>query len=134
AYVWWDANEERWTGHDVPDFEVDKAPDYEPPPDAKGPDALAGRDPFIMQADGKGWLFAPAGLTDGPLPTHYEPQESPFANPLYTQQRNPVRQVMSPKKYNRYHPVDGQPGADVFPFAVTTYRLTEHHTAGGMSR
>jgi formate dehydrogenase major subunit len=26
------------------------------------------------------------------------------------------------------------PGADVYPFVVTTYRLTEHHTAGGMSR
>jgi formate dehydrogenase major subunit len=31
---------------------------------------------------------------------------------------------------NRYHPV----GSDVFPYVVTTYRLTEHHTAGGMSR
>ena len=38
-------------------------------------------DPFIMQADGKGWLFAPAGLLDGPLPTHYEPQDSPVAQP-----------------------------------------------------
>ena len=26
------------------------------------------------------------------------------------------------------------PGAEVYPFAVTTYRLTEHFTAGGMSR
>ena len=26
------------------------------------------------------------------------------------------------------------PGADVFPFVATTYRLTEHFTAGGMSR
>ena len=31
------------------------------PPDAKGPAAIAGDDPFIMQADGRGWLFAPAG-------------------------------------------------------------------------
>ena len=42
---------------------------------------LAGDDPFIMQADGKGWLFAPKGMVDGPLPTHYEPQESPVAQP-----------------------------------------------------
>ena len=27
-----------------------------------------------------------------------------------------------------------QPGSDVFPYVTTTYRLTEHHTAGGMSR
>ena len=66
-----------------------------PPTDATGVDAISGIDPFIMQADGKGWLFAPAGLIDGPLPTHYEPQESPFRNPLYGQQRNPVRQVMA---------------------------------------
>ena len=29
-------------------------------------------------------------------------------------------------------PVD--PGVDVYPYVFTTYRLTEHHTAGGMSR
>src|SRR5699024_11556108 len=28
----------------------------------------------------------------------------------------------------------GEPGAEVYPFVFTTYRLTEHHTAGGMSR
>ena len=134
AYVWWDADEGTWTGHDVPDFIADRPPDYTPPRDATGPDALAGDDPFIMQADGKAWLFAPAGLTDGPLPTHYEPQESPFANPLYGQQRNPVRHLLRPHPANRYAPSGEAPGADVYPFVATTYRLTEHHTAGGMSR
>jgi formate dehydrogenase major subunit len=86
-----------------------------------------------MQADGKAWLFAPSGLTDGPLPTHYEPQDSPVPNLLYPQQRNPVRQVFS-RKHNRYHPDPSEPGSDVFPYVLTTYRLTEHHTAGGMSR
>jgi formate dehydrogenase major subunit len=133
AYVWWDAEQERWTGHDVPDFVPDRAPSYQPPQDATGPDALAGNDPFIMQGDGKGWLFAPAGLVDGPLPTHYEPQDSPVANPLHHQQHNPVRQVFAHPD-NRYHPNGGSPGADVFPYVVTTYRLTEHFTAGGMTR
>ncbi len=86
-----------------------------------------------MQADGKAWLFVPAGLTDGPLPTHYEPQDSPVPNLLYGQQRNPVRQVFA-SKHNRYHPDPSHPGSDVFPYPITTYRLTEHHTAGGMSR
>ena len=45
-----------------------------------------------MQADGRGWLFVPSGLVDGPLPTHYEPHESPFDNLLYAQQANPARQ------------------------------------------
>ena len=91
--VWWDADKGEWTGHDVPDFEKTKPPDYRPPEGAVGVAALRGDDAFIMQADGKGWLFAPNGLLDGPLPTHYEPHESPFRNPLYGQQGNPTRRV-----------------------------------------
>jgi formate dehydrogenase major subunit len=133
-YVWWDAGEGKWVGEDVPDFTPDKAPDHEPPEDATAQDALGGRDPFIMQADGKGWLFVPAGLVDGPLPTHYEPEESPFPNALHPGRRsNPARQRFQ-RPENPYNPSDGHPGASVFPFVVTTYRLTEHHTAGGMTR
>ena len=53
-------------------------------------DAIGGADPFVMQSDGKAWLFAPAGVVDGPLPTHYEPAESPVENALYEQQSNPT--------------------------------------------
>ncbi len=135
AYVWWDEKTGKWTGHDVPDFVADRPPDYEPPAGARGAEAIGGRDPFIMQADGKAWLFSPAGLADGPLPTHYEPQESPFPNLLYHQQRNPTRQMMPPAGgHNRFHPSADAPTSDVFPYVATTYRLTEHHTAGGMSR
>jgi formate dehydrogenase major subunit len=129
AYVWWDAEAGEWTGLDVPDFEKNKPPDYRPPPDASGPQALAGDDPFVMQGDGKGWLYAPAGLIDGPMPTHYEPVESPVRNPLYGQQTNPAR-----KAYPREDNPDNPSTSDVFPFIFTTSRLTEHHTAGGMSR
>jgi formate dehydrogenase major subunit len=133
ALVWWDADVGRWTGHDVPDFIADRPPDYRPAADATGVATISGIDPFIMQADGKAWLFAPAGLVDGPLPTHYEPQESPFANPLYRQQHNPVREIIVHPQ-NRYEPSGDEPGSQVFPYVATTYRLTEHHTAGGMSR
>ncbi|MEV1021342.1 formate dehydrogenase [Streptomyces sp. NPDC050264] len=134
AYVWWDPDAGRWTGHDVADFVPDRAPDHVPADDATGADALRGDDPFIMQADGKAWLYAPAGLEDGPLPTHYEPQDSPFTNALHPRTpRSPVRQVMS-REGNRYHPSGTEPGADVYPYIVTTHRLTEHFTAGGMSR
>jgi formate dehydrogenase major subunit len=133
AYVWWDAEQETWTGHDVPDFQATKRPDYDAPEDAQREDAIGGAEPFIMQADGRGWLYVPAGLADGPMPTHYEPAESPMANLLYGQQANPARRVF-PHRFNRYAPSDEQPGADVFPYVFTTYRLTEHHTAGGMSR
>jgi formate dehydrogenase major subunit len=133
-YVWWDAREGKWTSNgDPPDFPPTKAPDYRPPADAKKMDAIRGDKPFIVHPDGLGWLFAPSGLVDGPLPTHYEPQESPFPNPLYAQGKNPTRQVFD-RPENAYHPSDGEPGAEVFPFVLTTYRLTEHHTAGGMSR
>jgi formate dehydrogenase major subunit len=133
ALVWWEPEHRRWTGADVPDFIGDRPPSYRPPPGATGVDAISGIDPFIMQADGKAWLFAPAGLVDGPLPAHYEPQESPLRNLLYGQQHNPVREILRHPE-NRYQPSGDQPGAEVFPFVTTTYRLTEHHTAGGMSR
>jgi formate dehydrogenase major subunit len=135
ALVWWDAEQGKWTGHDIPDFTASKPPDYEPPDDATGDEALSGRDPFIMQSDGKAWLFAPAGLLDGPLPAHYEPQDSPLPNLVYRQQRNPVRQVVPfVHPDNRFQPSNGADGSQVFPYVATTYRLTEHHTAGGMSR
>jgi formate dehydrogenase major subunit len=132
-YVWWDPEQEGWTGEDVPDFKDDKPPDYVPGEGAKAEMALRGDEPFIMQADGRGWLFAPTGLTDGPLPTHYEPHESPFPNALYEQRANPVRQRYEVPA-NEYNPSSGEPGAEVFPYVITSYRLTEHHTAGAMTR
>ena len=126
-YVWWDSAAKQWTGLDDPDFVPDKPPSYTPPDDAEKEDAIAGDHPFVLQADGRGWLFAAAGLMDGPLPTHYEPHESPFDNPLYGQRSNPARQLFTHPE-NRYN-ADG-----AYPYVVTTYRLTEHHTAGGMSR
>ncbi len=132
-YVWWDPAEGKWTGLDVPDFQETKKPDYVPPDDAKAEDAIAGDHPFIMQADGRSWLFVPQGLEDGPLPTHYEPHESPFENPLYSQRASPRRQQFE-RPENRSNPAGGEPGAGAYPYVATTYRLTEHHTAGGMSR
>ena len=133
ALVWWDDAQQKWAGHDVPDFPLTKAPSYRPPEGAAGPDGLAGDDPFIMQADGKGWLYAPRGLLDGPMPVHYEPHESPVRNALYGQQGNPTR-LNYRRKDNLSNPSATEAGSDVFPYVFTTYRLTEHHTAGGMSR
>ena len=71
AYVWWDEEAGEWTGHDVPDFEKTKPPSYRPPEGSDGVEALAGDDPFIMQGDGKGSLYVPAG-----------PDRRPDAHPL----------------------------------------------------
>jgi formate dehydrogenase major subunit len=133
-YVWWDAEEGQWTSNgDDPDFIPDKAPDYVPEDDATGSEAIRGTAPFIAHPDGLGWIYAPSGLVDGPLPTHYEPHESPVGNDLYGVNANPTRQRLKAAE-NPYHRSGGDAGADVFPYVLTTYRLTEHHTAGGMSR
>jgi len=128
--VWWDESSKKWTGNDVPDFTATKPPDYNPPADAVGDAALAGDKPFILHADGFGWIWVPVGLNDGPLPSHYEPLESPVRNPIYPKrQSNPVANLET-RAGNQYATSpDGR-----FPFVLTTYRLTEHHTAGGMSR
>jgi formate dehydrogenase major subunit len=125
--VWWDS--EKWTGIDVPGFVNGKAPDYEPEAGAEGLDAIPGDAPFILHEDGLGWLYVPKGLKDGPFPTHYEPLESPVSNELYSHDTNPAVHWFT-RGENRFAP----PGDVRFPFVLTTYRLTEHHTAGGMSR
>ena len=73
-----------------------------PSPTPKGMAAIGGTDPFIMMADGKGWLYSPAGLLDGPMPAHYEPLESPVTNLLYPEVGcNPAALTLEPP---------GQPG------------------------
>jgi len=129
ALVWWDAEKREWVGHDVADFTRGKPPDYRPDETKGGDEALAGDAPFLMHPDGMGWLWVPSGLKDGPLPTHYEPLESNTRNPLYAQQDNPFA-----SKFERPdNPYATSPDAR-FPHVLMTYRLTEHHTAGGMSR
>ena len=71
----------------------------------------------------------PEGLADGPLPTHYEPLESPVQNDLYGRATNP-----GARRYDRADNPLAPSGDPRFPHVLTTYRLTEHHTAGGMSR
>jgi formate dehydrogenase major subunit len=127
-YVWWDAAAGRWTGEDVPDFGVTTPPDYVPAEGARAELALPGSRPFIMQADGLGWLFVPRGIADGPLPSHYEPDESPVGNPLYEVETSPTAMHFD-RPHNRRNASRAR-----YPYVLTTYRLTEHHTAGGMSR
>ena len=85
-----------------------------------------------MKPDGKGWLYVPSGLVDGPLPTHYEPVESPVQNLLYPKQQvTPVyKHWQRDKPYNQVARV----GDPRYPHVITTYRLTEHYLAGAMSR
>ncbi len=108
--VWWNEAQKRWVGVDVVDFKADS-----PPKDHMGP--------FIMNPEGVGRLFVPlAGMADGPFPEHYEPIESPIANPLHAMQsNNPVV-----KKYKSDMDKYGTPEQG-FTVVCTTYRLTEHY-------
>ncbi|HKB67834.1 MAG TPA: formate dehydrogenase-N subunit alpha [Pyrinomonadaceae bacterium] len=108
--VWWNEAQQKWVGNDVPDFKVDSKP-----ADHMGP--------FIMNPEGVGRIFAPlAAFADGPFPEHYEPVESPIANPLHPQQsNNPVA-----KKFQSDMDKFGTPDQG-FDVVCTTYRLTEHY-------
>ena len=128
-YIWWDAGAGAWTGVDVPDFPATKAPDTPAKEQGSGLDRHSGSDPFILKADGRGWLFAPSGLRDGPLPTHYEPLESPVSNALYQRQDSPVA-----KRFPRQDNAVSAPGDPRYPYIMTTYRVTEQYTSGAMSR
>lgn len=124
--IWWDPaapgaepdKKGKWVGLDVPDFNPFLAPD-----------AKNGDKPFIMRADLVGAFFGP--LNDGPFPEHYEPVESPTKNLLSKQQMNPVAKIWTvPDQKNDLAPV----ASPEYPYVVTTYRLTEHHLSGVMSR
>lgn len=128
--VWWNERSREWSGLDVPDFTRTKPPGYRPPRGATGDAAIAGDAPFCLHADGVGWIWVASGLKDGPLPAHYEPLESPVWNRMYKQQENPAADAKE-RPDNAYAHSPGDPR---FPHILTTYRLTEHHTSGGMSR
>jgi formate dehydrogenase major subunit len=122
--IWWDAEQKKWVGLDVPDFSPVMAPNA--PRAKEGPlKGISGIDAFIMNAHGKGQFFA--SILDGPFPEHYEPFESPTKNLLSKVDHNPVAKVWDIGDLNRL----GTP--DKYPYVLTTYRLTEHHAAG-MSR
>ena len=124
--IWWDPEapgaapdkKGKWVGLDVPDFNPFLAPD-----------AKNGDKPFIMRTDLVGAFFGP--LADGPFPEHYEPIESPVRNLLSKRQNNPVAKIWKvPDGKNELAPV----GSPDYPYVITTYRLTEHHLSGVMSR
>jgi formate dehydrogenase major subunit len=128
--LYWDPQEEKWMGDDVPDFPPDKPPHYRPDEDARGMDAIAGHHPFIMKPDGVAWLFSPGKSQDGPLPTHYEPVESPVGNLLYPHQHiDPTTRLFE----GPLNPLAHTP-TEEFPIVACTFRVTEHYLSGPMSR
>jgi len=105
-FVFWTGK--NWGGADVPDMRPDAAPAEDV-------------EPFIMNSDGVGHLFALGGMAEGPFPEHYEPFETPLeSNPLSPKAlSNPVARVFPDDRAKLGTAKD-------FPFVATTYRLTEH--------
>ena len=106
--VWW--NGTAWVGTDVPDFKPDSNP-------------ADGMGPFIMNPEGIARFFAVDKMVEGPFPEHYEPFESPIeGNPMNT---NPAA-VSNPAARVFKGDLEVFGKAKDFPYAATTYRLTEH--------
>jgi formate dehydrogenase major subunit len=102
----WDGT--KWTGYDVPDIA----------PTAKPRDV----GPFIMNPEGTSRLWVRKMMRDGPFPVHYEPFESPVANVIAPKIRgNPVARVF-PDDWKTFADI----GDPAYPYAGTSYRLTEH--------
>ena len=104
--IGWDGA--KWSGADIPDFKPDAAPGD-------------GMSPFIMQPEGVGRLFALDKMAEGPFPEHYEPFETPIdSNPLHPKViSNPAARVFKGD-------LEGFGKSKEYPYAATTYRLTEH--------
>jgi formate dehydrogenase major subunit len=98
----------KWSGYDIPDIA----------PTAK-PDQVG---PFIMNPEGVSRLFTRGMMRDGPFPAHYEPFESPIANPIAPNVRgNPVARVFKGDLAQF-----AEAASPEYPYAATSYRLTEH--------
>lgn len=125
----WDAESSRWTGSDVPHVPVGLAPDTETDVDAIGSNGLGGDRAFRAFSQGRGLLFSTDNLANGPLPTFYEPIESPVGNLLYAEQHDPLAMIWDYPE-NR---VTTEPTSD-YPHLVHLSSLAEHHTTGELTR
>jgi formate dehydrogenase-N alpha subunit len=108
-YLAW--NGSSWAGGaDVPDMRPDAAPEQN-----------VGA--FIMNPEGVARLHA-IGMNEGPFPEHYEPFETPVGVNLMCP-TNP-KAVSNPAARVYKNDLEAFGKADEFPYAATTYRLTEH--------
>jgi len=99
-------NGTNWTGFDVPDIVVNGQPGV--------------MNPFIMCEEGVARLWTRGLMRDGPFPVHYEPFESPTVNLIAPRIRgNPAARVFRGD-------MEQFGDAKEFPYAATSYRLTEH--------
>ncbi len=107
-YLAWNGT---WAGGaDIPDIRPDAAPEQNV-------------GPFIMNPEGVARLYA-VGMAEGPFPEHYEPFETPVGVNLMCP-TNP-KAVSNPAARVYKGDLEAFGKKEEFPYAATTYRLTEH--------
>jgi len=111
TYLYWNGRAWAWAGADVPDMR----------PNAKPEEGVGS---FIMNPEGVARLHA-VGMADGPFPEHYEPFETPVGVNLMCPD-NP-KAVSNPAARVFKGDLEAFGTKEEFPYAATTYRLTEHH-------
>jgi anaerobic selenocysteine-containing dehydrogenase len=107
-YLAW--NGSAWAGADIPDMRPNAAPEE-------------GVGAFIMNPEGVARLHA-IGMNEGPFPEHYEPFETPVGVNLMCPS-NP-KAVSNPAARVYKGDLEAFGKKEEFPYAATTYRLTEH--------
>ncbi|QGG48402.1 formate dehydrogenase, alpha subunit domain protein [Heliorestis convoluta] len=112
--IWWDPQQERWVGYDVPDF----AP-------TRSPQEAGGTSPFIMLPEGQARFYSVNAMNEGPFPEHYEPYESPVENKLSKVQYNPAIRIWESNERG---------DASQYPIVCSTWRVCEHWHTGAITR
>jgi formate dehydrogenase-N alpha subunit len=108
SYLRWTGT--AWGGADVPDMRPNAAPEE-------------GVGAFIMNPEGVARLHA-IGMAEGPFPEHYEPFETPLGVNLMCPS-NP-KAISNPAARVFKGDLEAFGKKEEFPYAATTYRLTEH--------
>ena len=130
-YVWWDEEKKKWTGYDHPDFIATGRLRTGRPQDARGKDTISGHrsvhhagrrqrlDLCAQRAAGRSAAHALRAAGIGDSESAVRPAVQSGAHGM-----DAHRTIRITRPYDDPR----------FPYVLTTYRLTEHHTAGGMSR
>ena len=129
-YVWWDDEQGRWTGYDAPDFIVDRPPDYRPARGRARDRRHRRRRPVHHDGGRQGLALRAQRARRTARCRRTTSRSSRRRRTRSTaQQSNPAPHACSGRT-TRYHRAAG---TRAIPYVITTYRLTEHHTAGGIA-
>jgi formate dehydrogenase major subunit len=95
AYVWWDEEQGKWTGHDVPDFQVDKPPSYRPEEGASAPRASPATTRSSCRPTARAGCTRRAGCSTGRCRRTTSRTSRPSATRCTACKGNPTRQTSS---------------------------------------